>query len=173
MASCRGKPPQAGRSSTGFRSPRRSILPRACPYYLLIVGSPERMPFEFQALLKMQWAVGRLTSTISRTMGGMPKPWLQYENENFKPVQAKNAAVWVTRNSGDLATAMLSGAISQDFLAPANQLGARSKFMLSAFVNDKATKPQLIGSCEEMCPKDPRRSSSSAPMVANTNPMIR
>ena len=128
-----------GVSLTALVDPSQGV-----PYYLLIVGSPERIPFEFQALLKMQWAVGRLYFDDIEDYGRYAQAVVQYESNNFKPVQTKNAAVWVTRNSGDLATAMLSGAISQDFLAPSNQLGARSKFMLSAFLNDKATKPQLI-----------------------------
>jgi hypothetical protein len=69
---------------------------------------------------------------------------VQYESPAFHPVQRKNAAVWVTRNYGDLATAMLSGAICQDFLDPANTLGSRRQFNLDAFPNEKATKAQLI-----------------------------
>jgi hypothetical protein len=114
------------------------------PYYLLIVGSPERIPFEFQALLKMQWAVGRLHFDDLADYGRYAQAVVQYESKSFTPVQRKNAAVWVTRNNGDLATAMLSGAICQDFLDPANQLGARGQFMLSAFTDQKATKAQLI-----------------------------
>jgi hypothetical protein len=114
------------------------------PYYLLIVGSPERISFEFQALLKMQWAVGRLYFDDIADYGRYAQAVVQYESKSFAPVQRKNAALWVTRNEGDLATAMLSGAICQDFLAPANQLGSRCQFALDAFSNEKATKAQFI-----------------------------
>ena len=114
------------------------------PYYLLIVGSPERISFEFQALLKMQWAVGRLYFDDIEDYGRYAQSVVQYESAAFKPVQKKNAALWATRNSGDLATAMLSGAISLDFIASANPLGARSRFTLNAFTSEKATKAQLI-----------------------------
>jgi hypothetical protein len=113
------------------------------PYYLLLVGSPERIPFEFQALLKMQWAVGRLYFDDLADYGRYAQAVVQYEDPAFTPYQRKNAALWVTRNNGDLATAMLSGAICQDFLDPANTLGARRQFNLDAFPNEKATKPQL------------------------------
>lgn len=114
------------------------------PYYLLIVGSPDRIPFEFQALLKMEWAIGRLYFDNIDDYGRYAKSIVQYESPAFAPVQRKNAAVWVTRNYGDVATAMLCGSISNDFLASANQLGARKQFALSAFFSEKATKPQLI-----------------------------
>ena len=114
------------------------------PYYLLIVGSPERISFEFQALLKMQWAMGRLYFDDVADYGRYAQAVVQYESKAFTPVQRKNAAVWVTRNNEDLATAMLSGAICEDFLAPTNLLGARGQFMLTAFTNEKATKAQFI-----------------------------
>ncbi len=114
------------------------------PYYLLIVGSPERISFEFQALLKMQWAVGRLYFDGVTDYGRYAQAVVQYESKSFTPAQRKNAAIWVTRNNGDLATAMLSGAICQDFLAPANQLGSKGQFTLDAFTNEKATKAQFI-----------------------------
>ena len=114
------------------------------PYYLLIVGSPDRIPFEFQALLKMEWAVGRLYFDNIEDYGRYAQAVVQYESPSFTPIQRKSAAVWVPRNYGDLATAMLSGAISQDFLATNNQLGVRKQFTLNACFNEKATKPQLI-----------------------------
>ncbi len=130
---------QRGVSLTAPVDPSQGV-----PYYLLIIGSPERISFEFQALLKMQWAVGRLHFDNIADYGRYAQSVVQYESPSFTPTQSKNAAVWVPRIPGDLATAMLCGAISQDFLAPANQLGARSQFTLSAFTSDKATKAQLL-----------------------------
>jgi len=114
------------------------------PYYITIVGSPERIPFEFQSLLKMQWAVGRLAFDDVEDYGRYASAVVEYESPGFRPVQRKNAAMWVTRNPGDLATAMLSGAICQDFLSPTNPLGTRSQFNCDSFANEKATKAQLI-----------------------------
>jgi hypothetical protein len=114
------------------------------PFYLLIVGSPDRISFEFQALLKMQWAVGRLYFDNVEDYGLYAQKVVEYESKTFTPVQSKNSALWVTRNYGDAATAILCGLISQDFLAPNNMLGARRQFNLSPFMADKATKPQLI-----------------------------
>ena len=113
------------------------------PYYLLIVGSPDRISFEFQALLKMQWVVGRLAFDDVEDYGRYAQAVVEYESASFRPVQRKNAAVWVTRNYGDLATAMLSGAVCQDFLSSTNQLGSRSGFNVDGFPNEKATKAQL------------------------------
>lgn len=114
------------------------------PYYLLIVGSPDRIPFEFQALLKMQWAVGRLAFDEVEDYGRYAQAVVQYESKAFSPLQRKNAAVWITRNYGDLATAMLSGAVCDDFVDSASPLGTRSGFTLNAYPNEKATKTQLI-----------------------------
>jgi hypothetical protein len=113
------------------------------PFYLLIVGSPQRIPFEFQAALKLEWAVGRLYFDDIEDYGRYARAVVQYETAANKPLQRKNAAVWVTRNPGDLATALLSGAICQDFLSSANPLGALAGFHLDAFPNEKATHAQL------------------------------
>ena len=80
------------------------------PFYLLIVGSPDRISFEFQALLKMQWAVGRLYFDNIEDYGRYAQKVVEYESKTFTPVQSKNTAFWVTRNFGDAATAILCGA---------------------------------------------------------------
>jgi hypothetical protein len=118
------------------------------PYYVLLVGHPDRIPFEFQNLLKMQWAVGRLAFDDIEDYGRYAQAVVEYEDPSFLPIQRKNAAVWVTRNQGDVATAMLSNAICPNFLDEHRPLGSgAAKFTLDAFTytsQRQATKQQLI-----------------------------
>ncbi len=118
------------------------------PYYVLIVGGPDRIPFEFQNLLKMQWAVGRLAFDNIEDYGRYAHAVVEYENPTFHPVQHKNAAVWITHNDGDLATGMLSDALVPNFLDAKHPLGCGSaKFTLDAFTTSspkQATKQQFI-----------------------------
>jgi Peptidase family C25 len=118
------------------------------PYYVLLVGHPDRVSFEFQNLLKMQWAVGRLAFDDVEDYGRYARAVVQYEDPAWVPMQRKNAAVWVTRNDDDVATAMLSNAICPNFLDDRKPLGSgAAKFTLDAFTYStakQATKQQLI-----------------------------
>jgi hypothetical protein len=132
-----------GVSLTAPVSPAKGV-----PYYILIVGGPERISFEFQQLLKMQWVVGRLAFDDIADYGRYAQSVVEYESPGFQPFQRKNAAIWVTRN-GDPATATLSGTICPEFTNKDNALGSQSGFTLDAFTHDnaaadkQATKEQL------------------------------
>jgi hypothetical protein len=117
--------------------PRKGV-----PYYLLIVGSLEQIPFEFQALFDLQWAVGRLYFDDVDDYGRYAQSVVEYEDPAFKPEQRRNTAAWLTRNPLDIATAMLSGAITEDF-AGDDKLGERRGFTLDCFTGEQATKDQL------------------------------
>jgi hypothetical protein len=120
---------------------------KGVPYYLLIVGSPMRIPFEFQALLDLQWAVGRLHFDQIGDYAAYAEQVVAYEKGQAPP-QSKHTAMWVTRNPGDMATALLAGSVCPDFLGQTGDgtkpLGSRQQFRLSSFCGDgQATKAKL------------------------------
>ena len=129
---------QRGVSLSAAVDPRKGV-----PYYLLIVGSPQQISFEFQALLKLQWAVGRLYFDDIEDYGRYARAVVDYEAPDFRPAQRKSAAAWVTKLDGDPATTMLSDAVSGDFLSEDDPLGQRRHFSLDWFGDGEATKPQL------------------------------
>ena len=97
------------------RSPRRSVPRKGVPYYLLIVGPPQRIPFEFQAQFDLQWAVGRLHFDKVADYAAYAQKVVEYE-KGLAPAAAAGArAVWMPRNPGDLATPLLAGAVGAEF----------------------------------------------------------
>ena len=118
------------------------------PYYVLLVGHPDRIPFEFQNLLKMQWAVGRLAFDNIEDYGRYAQAVVAYEDPARMPVQRRNAALWVTSNNGDVATSVLTNSIYPNFVNNPKPLGSGpAKFTLDAFTassQKQATKQQLV-----------------------------
>ena len=118
--------------------PRKGV-----PYYLLIVGSPQQISFEFQAKLKLQWAVGRLHFDEIEDYGRYAQAIVDYEATDFRPAQRRSVAVWVTEHDGDAATTMLYDAVYGDFSRGDDPLGDRRQFNRNWFGAEEATKPQL------------------------------
>ena len=126
------------------------VMPRrGVPYYLLIIGSPARIPIAFQAQLDLQRAVGRLHFDAAGDYAAYVEKLIAYE-KGLAPPQRKRAAVWMPRNPMDLATAMLAGSVLPEFRgesAPGDEaLGAKQAFEVTTLVGDgQATKAQLTG----------------------------
>jgi hypothetical protein len=122
------------------------------PYYLLIVGSPTQIPFEFQQQLDLQWAVGRLHFDTIADYGTYAQKVIEHEKGALAVARRKQIALWMPKNARDLATPMLAGSIGTDFLgqtpAPrkAEKLGTKQGFGLTPFIGDgQATKARLDG----------------------------
>jgi hypothetical protein len=124
------------------------VMPRrGVPYYVLIVGSPARIPIEFQAQLDLQWAVGRLHFDAVEDYAAYAEKLVAYE-KGLAPPQRKRAAVWMPRNPMDLATALLAGSVLPEFRGESGTgdepIGARQSFDVTTLVGDgQATKAQL------------------------------
>jgi hypothetical protein len=123
-----------------------AVVPKKVPYYLLIVGSPERIPFKFQTDFKQQWLVGRLHFDDIADYGRYAAAVVAYETAPYTPI-VKNAAGWVTSNPGDVPTMVLSQAICGDFQATDGNadtlLGAKRGFSFDLSSNAAATKARL------------------------------
>ena len=116
------------------------------PLYLLIVGSPEEIPFEFQYLLDAYWSVGRLHFETPAQYRAYAEGVIAYETGATVP-HGKRVAVFSTRNPGDRATALLMDQVAvplvqgTDIMKP---LGERQGFQRQSFLGEEATKDNLL-----------------------------
>ena len=117
---------------------------RGVPYYLLIVGSPEDIPFRFQYLLDVQYAVGRIWfETLDE--------YSQYARsvvaaETGKAVVGRKATFFGVQNADDPATFLSSTEMVKPLAVrmPARLAERESPaWDVSSFLGALATKDQL------------------------------
>ena len=77
------------------------------PFYLLLVGSPEEIPFEFQYMLDIYWAVGRLHFDDPDDYRRYAESVVAYETAATVP-HTKTTAIFATRHKLDRATQMFA-----------------------------------------------------------------
>lgn len=111
------------------------------PYHLLIVGSPERIPFDFQYTLDLQWSVGRLDFDTPAEFAAYAQNVVDYETSAAVP-QAKQAAMWMPAH-GDLATNLLCNDVGLPFFQ--KPLGQKRGFQQTSLLAGNATKENLLG----------------------------
>lgn len=84
-----------------------NFKPRSVPYYLLLAGSPTAIPFEFQYLLGVEYAVGRVAFDTAAEYGRYAASVVAYETAGAV-ANRKEIVYWGTRHMGDPATKLSS-----------------------------------------------------------------
>jgi hypothetical protein len=125
-------------------SPSGTADPEQMPYYLLLVGGPEDIPFSFQYQLDVQYAVGRLHFTA-------PEQYASYAQsvvaaENGEP-RARTAALFGPSNRGDLATQLsatrLVAPLAEHLINAQKMQSQESRWSIETYLGDGANKSQL------------------------------
>jgi hypothetical protein len=82
-----------------------NIAPTKVPYYLTVVGDPSAIPFSFQYLLDIEYAVGRLSFDSIDGYRQYVESVVAYETGGAVP-NAREIVYWGPRHAADAATQM-------------------------------------------------------------------
>jgi hypothetical protein len=82
-----------------------NLDPAIVPYYLLLVGPPTGIPFDFQYLVGVEYAVGRLDFNQASDYGRYAQSVVDYE-QGQAVNNAKEIVYWGTRHPNDPATGL-------------------------------------------------------------------
>jgi hypothetical protein len=79
------------------------VEPTRLPYYVALVGGPEAISFEFQSLLDVNYAVGRIAFDRPEQYGRYVEGLIAYETAGAVP-HGREVLYWGPRNRADRAT---------------------------------------------------------------------
>jgi hypothetical protein len=128
-----------------------NIEPELVPYYVLLIGPPTDIPFEFQYLLGIEYAVGRLAFDKPVDYARYAQSVIEYETAK-KLTNSREIVYWGTHHPGDRATD-LSASFLIDPLANGvkEAPGALRKplhqdvgYKSTLYAGDDATKANLL-----------------------------
>ncbi len=116
------------------------------PFYLLLVGPPEEMPFEFQYYLDLYWAVGRLWFDTPDEFRRYADSVVEYENASNVQT-TRRAAMFATEHDFDEATQLFTRQVVKPLCEGEDggpgRVWQRAGFGLQTFLGEKATGSTL------------------------------
>jgi hypothetical protein len=123
-----------------------NVEPDKVPYYVLLIGGPDRIPFSLHYLLDTEYAVGRLdfgdADGYRRYVAGL----IEYERADAAPHDAA-ATFFGTRHAFDGATQLsadsLVAPLTQNFQPGGRFASAVSSYRVDQVLGDPATKASL------------------------------
>ena len=119
---------------------------KGVPFYLMIVAPPEVIPFEFQYMLDIYWAVGRLWFDTPDEFRLYAESVVSYEKATGVST-TRNLAMFATEHDFDNATQLfmrnVAKPMSQGEGTKPVPIGKRQKFGLKTIFGDQATKAAL------------------------------
>jgi hypothetical protein len=109
------------------------------PYYLLIVGDPESIPFEFQYGFDAQYAVGRLSFDRAEEYAQYARSVVTCESGSFS--LPRRVVVFAPENHDDVATSQALQGLVEPLLGALPK--AHPSWKVRAVLREGATKPRL------------------------------
>ena len=132
-----------GESKPKFCARHRSgpgpVDPRKLPYYLLLVGSPEQIPYQFQYQLDVQYAVGRIYFDTLQEYANYARSIVLVEKGEVK--RSRHLSFFSATNPDDKATNLSTEHLVQPLYQQVSQ--RRPEWKTELFQREQATKSQL------------------------------
>jgi hypothetical protein len=129
-----------------YRTAPGNIDPDKVPYYLLLIGGPNQIPFSLQYLLDTEYAVGRLDFDDAASYQGYVAGLIDYEDANAAPHDAA-ATFFGTRHPFDGATQLSADSLVRPLVQsfrPGGRFGSMvSRYAFDDVVGGPATKARL------------------------------
>jgi hypothetical protein len=120
------------------------VQPKAgVPFYILIVASPEDIPFEFQYQLDIYWGVGRLWLNADEDYGSYARAVIEYESGEQAPPAGRKLTFFATRFERDNGGTPL---FCDGLVEPLRQreIGADYGFGVEVITGKDATRDRLV-----------------------------
>lgn len=129
------------------RDPRKKapgpVDPRKVPYYLLLVGDPEAMPFRFQYELDVNYAVGRIHFDTLAEYERYASSVVAAEEDSLDRAP-RRATFFGVRNKADRATQLSADHLVKPLTA-ALSAGNGDSWKIETYLADDAAKAKLKG----------------------------